>query len=279
MKKAKHIFIALAGMFLAKNASAQMFITAGGGYSFPANKQFVGWEYTADASKETFTGVYSTLGHGLSGGAMFGYNLCEYGGIEIGYSYLYLGQVAMMYDDRSDTGMTITGSDEMGMKMNRITIGGRFSYGEGNFKPYLRTGLVLGVGGKFMDAHYRTYQSGSGTSTETTWEEYTGGIAWGFATGLGANYMFSSSVGIYFEAAFIGQSWAPQNSIYTKYEIDGVDQLPNMTTSEKETVYLDELSFTSAAPNDNAPSEDLKYFLPMSSLGINAGVVIILGAK
>jgi hypothetical protein len=279
MKKANHIFIALTLLFIVKNANAQLFITAGGGYGFSANKQMIGWEYTSDPNSDTYTGVYGTFGQGMQLGVNFGYSLCEYGGLEIGYSFLHPlnNQIySLKYDDRSDTGMIVTGTDEYGLQMHRIIIGGRFHYGDGGFKPYMRGGIVLGVGGKLSHGDYRTYETSSGSTTSNQFTEYTGGLAFGYTAGFGAHYAFSDMIGLYFEASYIGQNWAPEKSLITRYDIDGVDQLPNMTTRDKETVFVEELTFTSAAPNDNAPDEDIKSYLPLSTIGINFGVVINL---
>lgn len=282
MKKAKHIFIAITAAFILNQAEAQIYITAGGGYGFSANKQLLGWDYKADANSETYTGAYGTYGKGMQLSVNFGYMLCEWGGIEIGYSFLHplnTQVLVLNYDDQSDSVFTTSGTDEYGLQMHRIIIGGRFCFGENNFKPYMRGGLVLGMGGNFSHGDYRTSQSPFGSTTVNQFTEYTGGIAFGYTAGLGAHYNFSDMVGVYFEASYVGQNWAPERSEITRYDIDGVDQLPNMTVRDKETVYLEELTFTSSPPNDGAPDEDIKWYLPLSTVGINFGVVINLGGQ
>ena len=74
--------------------------------------------------------------------------------------------------------------------------------------------------------------------------EYSGGISFGFAGGIGADFMFNESIGIFTEVSINTQSWAPKKSKYTKYIDDGVDQLPSMTTSEIETEYVDSYTYT-----------------------------------
>ena len=282
MKKAKYIFATGIALITGTLLSAQMYIQVGGGYGFPANKELIAWSYKADANTETYTGEYGTFGKGMDLSLTFGYNLCDNGGVELSYSFLHPlnSQIlAATYDDRSDSSIAYTGTDEFGLQMHRIMIGGRFVCGEDNFKPYMRGGIVLGMGGNFSHGDYKYSQTSSTTSQTLIFTEYSGGIALGYYAGLGGTYSFSDMIGLYFEAGFVGQKWAPEKSVITRYEVDGQDMLPNMTTRDKETVYLDELTFTNSAPNDNAPDEDLKSYLPMSTIGLNFGVVIKLGSK
>lgn len=282
MKKFKYVFVTsialVSGLFL----QAQIYINVGGGYGFPANKELVAWSYSADANSETYQGEYGTFGKGMDLGLTFGYNLCDNGGVELGYSFLHpLNNeiIVATYDDRSDSNFTITGTDEFGLQMHRIMIGGRFICGEGGFKPYMRGGIVLGMGGKFTHGDYRYMQSSSVNSQTLIFTEYSGGIALGCYAGVGGVYSFTDMFGVYFEAGFVAQKWAPQESVITRYDVDGQDMLPNMTVRDKETVYLDKLTFTNTAPNDNAPDEDLKSYLPLGTVGINLGVVIKLGGE
>lgn len=278
MKTAKPFFILCIALGSAMAAHAQMYINLGGGFGFPANKELITVSDNITQTNETYTGVYSSLGIGGNGSLILGYMLCENGGLEVGYSYFNSMEVSSRYENSSVPGVNQTGSDEFDAVMNRIYLGGRFTCGENRIKPYMRGGLVLGVGNKIGYGHYRYVQSTSSTQRDERVLEYDGGLAFGYTASIGLNFMFSDNLGMYLEACDIAQRWAPTHSIYTRYDIDGQDQLGNMTTRQKETNYMDEVVVTSS-PDDNKPDEDLKMYWPFSSIGIQAGVTFMLGGK
>jgi len=71
----------------------------------------------------------------------------------------------------------------------------------------------------------------------------------------------------------INLSYAPTKGEYTKYSIDGADQLPSMTTSQKEEEYVDSIDRTSSdTPSDSTPSQYLKTPYSFGSLGLKFGL-------
>ena len=269
--------LAASVVFCCTQAHSQVYIQAGGGYGFPAQKQWVAIEYAATQSNETYTIINTSFGRGLNFGLNIGYMLGEQAGLEAGFSYLLGAQVVSDFSDQSVSGVTETGTDEFDLRMSRAHLGARYTIGEGSMRPYMRGGVTFGLGAKLTSGTYRSVQSSSGTSTFHSVTEYTGGSAIGTYAGLGFTYAFSDMIGIYFEANVIGQNWAPERSDIVKYDIDGTSQLSSLTTRQRETVYVDSYSDDGSAPNDNAPDEDLKMFMPASSIGLSLGVHIALG--
>lgn len=82
---------------------------------------------------------------------------------------------------------------------------------------------------------------------------------------------------VFGEFAFINQTWAPKKSVMIVSTYNGIDQLPLMTTYEKETDYIDSYTVASRRPDQSSPNQQTKQYLPMSSFGFNFGLRFYLG--
>jgi hypothetical protein len=176
------------------------------------------------------------------------------------------------------TNGSFTSTNNASGSMMRFTPALRFSVGKDKLKPYMRVGLVIGVGGKIKYDNTSTDVNTSSGKTTIDIEEgnYSGGVSLGFAAGVGVNYMVSDKLGIFAEMGIITQSWAPSKAVITKSTSDGIDNLPFMTTSQKETNF--ESSYTNnGTSSSGVPSTALKVNTPFSSFGINVGVHLAFG--
>lgn len=276
MKLLKITLISVLALTISSSAKAQIYINVGVGYGLPAFRNLVAVEYSSTPSSDTYTGVYSSYGKGLQPELTLGYKLNPHFGLELGYGFLIGSKIVADINDGSTTGFTEAGEQELSARMSRIIVGGRVLFGEGDVHPHMRMGLVLGMGAKITETTSTTTTGPSFNSTFERTDEYTGGVAVGFTGGLGITYHFSDMFGIYFDAGLIAQNYSPQNSVITTYNVDGQDQLGSMTTRQKETEYVD--SYTdSGSPNDGAPDQDLKFYLPMSSWGLTVGMHFYFG--
>ncbi len=247
------------------------YVNVGAGYGMSLASTSFGENATYPASSpSTHEGVKGSLGKGLNLGAGFGFMFNENVGAELGLNYLMGGKIESTTTDNRLTPATVYKVSQKAT-MLRIIPSVVVSVGDGGAKPYAKVGLVLGMAGKITDDYNRT--QGSNVTVET--EEYTGGMAMGFASAFGVK-IGTGKMSFFAELGIIAQSWAPTKSVRTKYTIDGVDQLIGKPTSYMETNYVD--SYTEPTTiNTGSPKEKIKTYNPMSSVGVNVGLNISFG--
>ncbi|MFZ1977352.1 MAG: hypothetical protein WAV76_05305 [Bacteroidota bacterium] len=133
---------------------------------------------------------------------------------------------------------------------------------------YGRAGVIFGI--PFVN---QLYTIEDGWTNEVTQEkiDFRGNIAFGFSGGVGLA-MGSDAIKFFIEADFNNLTWACSRSEITKYTVNGVDELPTMTTSQKVTNYVASYNTTSSNPND--PSTHLEAYMPLSAFGVKAGIAI-----
>jgi len=127
-------------------------------------------------------------------------------------------------------------------------------------------GVIVGFG-KMVQVYHDT-----GLSEDT---EYNGGTSWGFLAGLGLAYSMNSRISTFVELTGNFQNWAPAHSIVTQYDKNGVDQLPYMSTEQKESIYVSQFNTTGSSPG--SPAVFLREYLPLSSLGCTIGIHYSIG--
>lgn len=263
-------------LLLSHTAKAQVYINVGVGYGAPALKELVAVEYNSTQSSDTYTGIYSSLGQGIQPQIAIGYKINPNVGVEVGYGFLMGSKITADINDASNPNFTEVGTQVMQARMQRIIIGTRVAYTEGNIHPYMRMGIVLGMGTQVISETETTTTGPSFSSSYHRIDEYTGGLSIGFTGGLGLTYHLSESFGIFAEAGLTAQNYSPEHGETTTYHIDGQDQLGSMTIRQKQTDYVDEYT-VSGPPNDGAPDQDLSFQLPMSSFGLAIGIHLWFG--
>jgi hypothetical protein len=244
-----------------------------------------------------------SLGKGVKVGATVGYMFTENIGAELGISYLIGGKIIDKYTSTTfninrfiyqsnpaanyTTSTTSSNAEDnsYSAKMFRLTPAFKLQAGKGQVKPYLRLGLIIGLATNMKYTYTDVNVSITGVTSTTDREtKYTGGVSLGFDGGAGVTIKFNDIVGLFVELDVITQSWSPKRAKLTKLTEDGIDQLPTMTTREKETEYSRSISndWTSADDphaKDGSPNQSLKFHMPFSSAGLNVGVAISLGKK
>jgi hypothetical protein len=275
--------LALCGPLLVSNVKAQgLYLGIGGGYGFPAAKE-AAYESKTNASGTStstdYTKVNLSLGKGINTGFFVGFMFNKNLGAELGVSYL-IGSKTTIQDEASSN--NASSIDEIIFKGNmlRLTPALKMMVGEGKLQPYTKLGMIVGVGGKFTEEYNSSSTGPFGSSSSIEKYEYTGGVSLGFYGGLGINYALSENLCLFGEIAGNYQNWAPTKGELVTATYDGLDELPFMTTSEKEVEYFDELTVNNNSPTDpGSPSKDLKFYVPFSSIGINIGLVFTLGGS
>ena len=68
-------------------------------------------------------------------------------------------------------------------------------------------------------------------------------------------------------------SYYPKEAVYTEFINDGVNELPSMSTREKTTVFVKDVSEGSSSSfKSNEPSEVLRMSIPVGSVALKVGV-------
>lgn len=252
--------------------SQGFYISAGGGYGLPAAPSLNGSYEHDDFEIDEYSTLKGsgTLGKGFQVGGAFGYMLNENIGAELGI--MYLAGTKLKQRDYNTGGIDNSYHSEFSEKATilRFIPAIKITTGKHNLKPYLKTGVIIGIAGKIYYS-YSSLSSNLGTHQYEREIEFSGNTSFGFSGSIGVEYKLNTKFGFYAEFNIITQSWAPGKSVMTKSEWNGVDDLPSMTTSEKETIYVD--SYTNEGLDDpSSPSKALKEYMPLSSIGMNVGV-------
>ncbi|HYG49538.1 MAG TPA: hypothetical protein VD905_01495 [Flavobacteriales bacterium] len=226
---------------------------------------------------DTYKSTAFSLGKGLSSGAYVGYMIRSNVGLELGINY-FRGFYGTVYSDAA-TAMEYHYLEEFRIKANalRCVPAVRVNFGEKKLRTYIKTGIVLNAfteGTLNVDYH----EHSMGDSQESHYvQKFTGGLSIGFHSGVGLTYALGKCT-LFFEATAYLQNWAPKHSEITEYTENGINALAVMTTSEKEIDYVNEYSYNyTNPPNESEPSKELRFLLPMSSVGITLGVQVPLG--
>ncbi|MEO8760897.1 MAG: outer membrane beta-barrel protein [Bacteroidia bacterium] len=275
--KTKIIIIATVLSLKLTDASAQgLYAGLNGGYGFNlASQNLAVNNANGNGTSNSYELVKGSFGKGVNFGANVGYMFNKNIGAELGISYL----LGSKFESTFSKGVNYyTRNQFLSGKMLRLMPSIRITSGEGKLKPYLRLGIVIGLGGKITSTETEVFTGASPTS-ETTWE-YKGGVSFGFAGAVGLNYQISNKIAVFGECGFISQSWAPTKGVLTKDNQNGVDVLPTLTTSQKQTDFVSKYSESFVTPaNTSEPSKQLKAYSPFSSLGFNIGIQFNFGKK
>lgn len=283
------INLQLAMLFIAviigANTFAQgLYMNAGAGYGFPAASYLM-----ADNIIYNSTGEFSVVdyeivkgsgsfGKGLQAGAIFGYMFNPNIGAELGISYLFGGKIESKDEDHYQ-GESSMYENTRSAKMLRFTPALKMTVGNGDIKPYMRSGLVIGTAGKIKSVGKDTFTGEFNNGVTEREMELTGGISLGFAGALGADFMLSDKIGLFTELGVITQSWAPKKGEVTRYTVDGVDRMNDLKTREKEFEFVESYTVNYPTVDENSPTQTLKMYQPFSSFSLNAGVRIALGGS
>lgn len=264
------LFIIIMFLFAAKSINAQgAYINLNLGYATCMSSGTMDgfYNYTGGQNSSTSEQIYFSLGKGVNFGAAFGYMFNEHVGAELGLSYLLGGKTKS-----KDEYIGGTTDYNLSSNMFRFIPTVVISAGTEGVNPYAKFGFVIGTGAVKMEL-----EDNDDGDVIISKMKLNGGAAFGINGAIGAIFELSESISLYGELNAINMSYAPKKGEFTEASYNGIDVLPNMTTSDKEVEYVDELIYNYGSPQpDSQPSQELKYKLPFGSIGINFGVVYIL---
>jgi outer membrane protein W len=244
------------------------YFSFGAGYGFKAGSQNFANFNNADIGNNsiTYEQINLSLGRGLNAGASFGYFFNDNVGLDLGVNYL-LGSKTMATDDYVGGKTEITYSGNM-IRLNPSLI---LRAKSGKLNPYVHFGFIAGVGS--IHSGFKDIDMGDVMLIKI---KLNGGIALGLSSAVGVDYKLNDKVALFGEINAVNMSYAPSYGKAIEASYNGVDALPDMTTSDKEFEFLNSYTETTATPPDSQPTKALKQKYPFSSVGLNLGLRIAL---
>jgi hypothetical protein len=260
MKHLSQLLVASLALASSSASAQNGYVTVGVGYGLSAGSQQLeskssttGTGTTTSTNRE---GVYGSFGQGLKFGATGGYMFSQNVGAELGFLYLIgnsfeggsTGTNSSSTDKRSGSGFMVAPA---------IVIAGT-----GTVMPYAKAGIVFG----FLKVKNESSSSSTFGQTQTRTEaegEETGGVAIGYAGGVGIVFASGGSVNFFAEVAMVSMAYSPSKGESTKTTINGVEQ-PRSTVTFEDTY------------NTSQQNVVLGVREPFGSIGVNVGVRVNL---
>jgi len=247
----------------------EKYISFGAGYSFKASSiNAVNFYNTSMGNNSiTYEQINLSLGSGLNAGGALGMYFNKNIGLDFGINYL-LGTKTTATDEFVGGKTELTYSGNL-LRLNPSLV---FRAESNKYKPYARFGVIVGKGS--INAQYKEVDAGDVLLLKL---KLNGGLSFGFSSAVGMDYVLNEKISLFGEINAVNMSYAPSKGKVTEANFNGVDDLPNMTTSEKEFEYLN--SYTekfNSTPPDSEPTKALKVKYPFGSIGLNMGVKISL---
>lgn len=276
MKRVKNML--LTGLLVtvpAFSGFSQLYIGLGTGYGFGLANMTISDNVVNNSGSTAYTSNKTSLGQGIPLMLNVGYQIKQHVAFEMNFSYLLGTKDVSTYNDYAGTFQEET--HEIKARMLRVVPTIRFSFGEGKIRPYMRYGLSVGLMGKMISTLNETDNFSGATIFTYSVEEYKGGISLGLNSAMGAYFALSDKLLFFAEINAFVQSWAPKRSEFTTYEVNNVNQLVFMSTYQKETEYVKEHTEFWAPQNQSESDKSTKFYLPMSSIGLQVGISLTLG--
>ncbi|MFB6458070.1 outer membrane beta-barrel protein [Chitinophaga sp. Hz27] len=260
-------------------------------------------------SRKVLTGSY---GQGVRGGLSVGYNINKYIAVEATFNYFHSAKNLMTRNLSTMVSTNkVMGSIDSHGYVNAVDFAPSvvFSPGLEKINPYVRFGVVVPLWGRLYietDAFQLSSPPAGaplppGTLIQTEVhrkEEIKPSITIGMQGALGVSFNVSSRFDIFVEAEYRNVPVKSKSKEVTKYSevntavnastgavITQVSSrgLGDLSNAERNTDYVTTLDQNSNTPigqtgtvvhykNDNAPANDLKSYINIGGLGVNAGI-------
>ncbi len=254
--------------------SAQnLYVGLQGGYGIGTPSEVVGTTTVVTASGQTETNSYGTFGEGANIGLNVGYMFSEHVGAELGFNY-FLGSTVESNNTTVPTGTVTVNSKSTQFRLAPslvVTTGGDFAlYGKG--------GLVLPVGGSTVTEYRDSGTNPLVGSVEQDFES-KGAMSIGFQGAMGVSYNLSDKLSLFGELGAVNLRIKGDTRSVTAYRVDGTDQMSNLDTYDKETVYVEELgpnsnnsAYNLTSVDENKAKEELSNSTNYNAMFISIGV-------
>lgn len=191
-------------------------------------------------------------------------------GAEIGISYLLGSRYEAKDEIFSSFSQPSTATYTMSSKMIRFNPSIIITSGIEKINPYAKFGFLIGSG--LIDDEFM--ETTSGDVSELKYR-YDGGLAVGFTSSFGGLFELNENMSFFSEINMVNLSYAPTKGEMITANYNGIDMLPNMTTSDKKIDFVDSYrNYYNTPSADSQPSEELRQKYPLGSIGLNIGVMI-----
>lgn len=293
MKNSKIIVLLfLSGIYQSVAFGQGIYLELNSGYSLSTASQNLGsnysYIYSNDSFNETEENVVGSLGKGLNVGFKIGYQFSENFALDIQTDYLFgaafTNESTDQYTDNfgGDTySESYDFNSNYSAKMLRINPAVVFEVSKNKLSPYARLGVVLGMGqisgsyGYNYTESYPDFMGGQETYTSSMEvdSKVSGGLSIGASAELGLKVAINEKLSFIGGIKMNGMSFAPTRGEITRFTMDGVDITSQLTTSERETEFVNEIDNSSSNQQDeNKPSKELKSFYALSGVGLSVGI-------
>lgn len=277
-------------LFSGAVTAQSIYLRAGTGYGLPIATSAIGEKYlhtveengTGTVDSYATESVTASYGSGTNFNFALGYKFNENFIFDLSTQYL-IGKKFKTSDNYSYTsaGYSYVDNDEVTTSARALFLNPSFifSAGFGKAAPYGRFGVVIGspkVSGK--ETYY--YNGDGVDSTQTKWEN-SKGISFGFQGAIGMNWKLTEKLDIYTEINYISMSYyaGEYNLTEDKNLENGVDNLPNRTLSEKQTIYKKKFDPSKENIDTTKPRIALRESTPFSSISCQVGIRLALWKK
>ncbi|MDB4835042.1 hypothetical protein OAH12_00480 [Cyclobacteriaceae bacterium] len=265
----KKIFITVAAALLSSVSFGQSnYLSFQGGYhlGYPADNltsssiSYAGTKVSADGSTEA---IFGTLGKGVPLSLAFGHMFNENIGVELGASYLF-GSNVLLGEDLSGGNVSRAEASTSQFRLSPQLVGKYKGF-------YSKIGFIIPVFGKTT----LTTTDPSLLGTIETESAIEGHLSLGFTGAIGYEYQLNDKLSLFGEFQVISLNIKAKSSEFTKFDVDGVDQLDNLGQGalsgySKETNYVKTIDANSAA------NDVLTFKRSYSSMGLNIGITYTL---
>ena len=210
------------------------------------------------------------LGKGFAPVLRAGIFMNDFMAIELGVAYR-MG-INTKVDIPSTTSSSTTGWDKFSGGMLQLipAILIQPDFDMGGVSPYARVGVIVGI----IPNIKCKFDVTTLNTEEVGMIKYTGGVSIGGTAALGCDFDLSDMLALYVEVYYDAMAYAPTKGKMTKYSVNGEDKLETLTTYQKETKFVKDV--TDFKKDDNSPDQQLKNSYPFNNVGLNFGVKIKL---
>jgi outer membrane protein W len=270
----KYVILVMFSTFSIVTISAQkLYISAQSGYSYATNSGQLGMTKWTDSNEGGQVELMrSALGQGINTALAVGYMMNDNLALEFGTNYIFNSVTSTNKINNDFYFSELT----TGVSAQMLQLSPKLVFNLNNsskFNPYVKIGGTVGIGNISVKIEEMTKTD---FATRKGEEEtlYNGGF--GFNAGIGGNYKINDKISIFSELSFLSMSYAPTKSEIIKLEINDVDELANLTTNYKETVFSQDYEWNNTMNDENEPRQMLKVYLPFSNISLNIGLKINL---
>jgi hypothetical protein len=214
------------------------------------------------------------LGGGLNATLAAGYMLSDHVGIELGVNEFIGLNKKTKYTFNNDID-NYTWEAKLSGKMLQIVPAIVITPGLEKINPYARVGMIIGILPSVVFKMNSTDISSGGYKANTVTQEYkyksSGGVALGFTGAAGADIMLGEKFAFFAELVFNGITYAPSKGELKVWKKDGVDELPDTKTKNKEWTYEKKYNAAEEIP-DSSPNKLRKESFNFSNVELNIGI-------